>query len=70
MATESELQELGERIARLTKRELARVLDMACDIEDRLRAQIIAENLAAEAALLEAEKHLRETGQPPAPPQP
>ena len=51
MATnETELRELSERIARLSRRELVRVLDMALHVEDRYRAQIQAENLAAEAS--------------------
>jgi hypothetical protein len=64
MATEDELRELSEKIARLTRRELVRVLDMALDVEDRerekLRAEILAENRAADAAVREAEKRLRE----------
>lgn len=64
MTDENELRELGERIARLSRRELVRVLGLALDVEDRHRAQIQAENLAAEAALREAEKRLREANFP------
>lgn len=64
MATDDELRDLSERIARLNKRELLRVLGMAGDVEERHRSQMIAENLAADAALLEAEKRLREAGLP------
>lgn len=70
MADESELRDLSERIARLTRRELVRVLDMALDVEDRWRDEMRAEILAGEAAFREAEKRLREANPPlPLPPE-
>jgi hypothetical protein len=64
VANENELRELSERIARLSRRELVRVLDMALDVEDRARDELRAEMLAGDAALREAEKRLREANRP------
>ena len=70
MANENELRELSERIARLSRRELVRVLDMALDVEDRVRDELRAEMLAGEAAFREAEKRLRGASPPvPFPPE-
>ena len=65
MADESELRELSERIARLSRRELVRVLDMALDVEDRWRDEERARQRAAVAELLERERRSRETNTPP-----
>jgi hypothetical protein len=63
MADENELRELSERIARLSRRDLVRVLDMALDVEDRWRDEERARNRAADAALLERERRQREAAQ-------
>lgn len=64
MADENELRDLSERIARLSRRELVRVLDLALDVEDRARDELRTEILAGEAVFREAEKRLREASQP------
>ena len=70
MADENELRELSERIARLSRRELVRVLDLALGVEDRARDELRAEILAGETAFREAEKRLREASPPvPFPPE-
>lgn len=56
MATEDELRDLSERIARLTRRELVRVLDLALDAEDRYYAEVQAENLRQIETLREIER--------------
>lgn len=65
MATDDELRELGERIARLTRRELVRVLDMALDAEDRYYDEERARQRAAIDELLESERRQRESNIPP-----
>ena len=65
MADENELRELSERIARLSRRELVRVLDMALDVEQRWYDEERARQRAAVAELLELERRQREANNPP-----
>jgi hypothetical protein len=73
MTTDDELRALAERVARLSRRELVRVLDMALDVEDRWRdeerAHWHAAARAAEAKLLELERQHKEAASAAVPPE-
>lgn len=61
MATDNELRELGERIARLSKRELLHVLSVASDAEERWRTEEHAEYLQQIETLKELERRRANT---------
>lgn len=56
MADENELRELSERIARLSGRDQTRLLEMVLAENRRQCEEAVAQALAAEAVLREAEK--------------